>query len=100
MRSEGELFGVIKVLAVADGRAVLIESTNMNWAHNLREAARHPIVSAKPSPLFWFTTSEVFTKSVTNGARRPQPLYLTEPEHIFKRIWASPAEDKFLNLAD
>src|SRR4029079_7073999 len=32
-------------------RAVLTESTSMRWAHNLREAAKHPIVSGKPSPL-------------------------------------------------
>jgi hypothetical protein len=81
-------------------RAVLVESTTSNWAHNLREAARHPVVSPRPSSLFWFTTSELFTKLVTTGVPRPQPLYLTEPEHIFKRIWASPAEEKFLNLAD
>jgi hypothetical protein len=82
-------------------RAVLIESTESQWAHNLREAARHPIVSPRPSPLFWFTTSEVFTKPrEVAGQKRPLPLYLIEPECIFKRIWASPVDDRFLNLAD
>jgi len=80
-------------------RAVLTETNTMQWAHNLREAAKHPIVSPKPSPLFWFTTSELLTKPVPAG-KRTVPLYLQEPETIFKRIWASPSEDKFLNLAD
>jgi hypothetical protein len=80
-------------------RAVLTESTSANWAQNLREAAKHPIVSARPSPLFWFTTSEILTKPVP-AAGKTLPLYLQEPECVFKRIWASPADDKFLNLAD
>lgn len=71
----------------------------MQWAHNLREAAKAPLVSPRPSPLFWFTTSELFTKLVPAGTRT-MPLYLQEPETIFKRIWATPAEDKFLNLTD
>jgi hypothetical protein len=29
-----------------------------------------------------------------------KPLYLDEPEVVFKRIWASPVDDKLLNLAD
>ena len=81
-------------------RAVLTESTTVQWAHNLREAAKSPLVSPRPSALFWFTTSELFTKSVTSGAGRPLPLYLQQPETVFKRIWASPAEDNFLDLAD
>jgi hypothetical protein len=80
-------------------RAVLTESTTSQWAHNLREAARHPIVSPKPSPLFWFTTSELLTKPVPAG-NRTVPLYLVQPETIFKRIWANPTEEKFFNLAD
>lgn len=80
-------------------RAVLIESTDMHWAHALRQAARHPIVSGRPSPLFWFTTSEVLTKP-TSAGKRQLPLYLEQPEVIFKRIWANPVEEKFFNLAD
>lgn len=35
------------------------------WTDTLRRSARHPVVSGqKPSPLFWFTTSEVFTKKI------------------------------------
>lgn len=80
-------------------RAVLIESTDMHWAHQLRESAKHPIVSNRPSPLFWFTTSDLFTKPVDQG-NRTVPRYLLEPELIFSRIWATPVEDKFLNLTD
>lgn len=80
-------------------RAVLTESTTMQWAHNLRQAARHPIVSPKPSPLFWFTTSELLTQPVTAG-NRTVPLYLDQPEMIFKRIWANPIEEQFFKLTD
>lgn len=85
--------------AVHGIRAVLTESTGMQWAQNLREAARHLIVSPKPSPLFWFTTSEVLTKPKAHGSRQV-PRYLLEPEVIFERIWADPIENKFFNLAD
>lgn len=79
-------------------RAVLVESTDMHWAHNLREAAKHPSISSRPSPLFWFTTSELFMKPVHTAAARPIPLYLADPKFIFSRIWASPAADTFLAL--
>ncbi len=73
----------------------------MNWAHQLREAAKKTMVSPKPSPLFWFTTSELFLKPDPEANEpRPLPAYLRQPEIVFKRIWALPAEDKFLNLAD
>jgi hypothetical protein len=71
----------------------------MERAHNLRMAARDPVASPKPSPVFWFTTGEMPTKPVLAG-KRTIPLYLEKPEAIFARIWASPVEDKFLNLAD
>jgi hypothetical protein len=80
-------------------RAVLTESIEIHWAQTLRETAGHPIVSQKPSPLFWFTSSEIFTRRMANG-QRTQPLYLDQPEWIFKRIWASPVDDTLLNLAD
>ena len=80
-------------------RAVLTESTTNQWAQNLRVAARHPIVSPKPSPLFWFTSSELLTKPVADG-KRTIPLYLQQPEAVFKRIWADPVQEKFFNLAD
>lgn len=80
-------------------RAVLIESTEKNWASVLRDAARHPVVSSKPSPLFWFTTSELFFSPPT-ATTPAKPLYIEQSEIVFKRIWATPVEDKFLNLDD
>ncbi len=62
-------------------RAVLTESTSAQWAQNLREAAKRPIVSARPSPLFWFTTSEILTKPMPGG-KKTVPLYLQEPECV------------------
>lgn len=40
-------------------KAVLVESTEDHWTNTLRTSARHPIVSGKPSPLFWFTPSDL-----------------------------------------
>ena len=41
-------------------RAVLVESIEDHWTNELRLHARHPLVSgSKPSPLFWFTTSDL-----------------------------------------
>jgi hypothetical protein len=80
-------------------RAVLTETTGMQWAHNLREAARRRVVSPKPSPLFWFTTSEILTKPEVHDGRQV-PRYLMAPEAVFERIWANPVEDKFLNLLE
>jgi hypothetical protein len=81
-------------------RAVLTETTNKDWASQLRECARHPVVSSKPSPLFWFTTSELFFSKPASATDKRTPLYLDQPELIFKRIWASPIDDNLLNLAD
>ncbi len=76
-------------------RAVLVESIEDAWANSLRLASRHPIVSGnKPSPLFWFTTSDVlFERPVTvkiKSADREVPLYLEKPELVFAKIWATP----------
>lgn len=49
-------------------RAVLIETLDGKWAMELRETAKHPLVSGNtPTPLFWFTTSELFTKEQEIG---------------------------------
>ena len=75
-------------------RAVLIETLDTAWAEELRQAARHPIVSGnKPTPLFWFTASEVFTESreVEQGrGMRKISRFLAEPDLIFKKVWATP----------
>jgi Replication-relaxation len=81
-------------------RAVLTETSDSNWAHQLREAARHPVISPKPSPLFWFTTSELFFSRPAAPTEKRKPLYLDQPELVFRRLWASPVDDKLLNLAD
>lgn len=78
-------------------KAVLIESINSHWADHLRTSARHPIVSgSKPSPLFYFTTSEIFEQKipqVIKGIEREIPKFLKEPELILKNIWATPLDD-------
>jgi hypothetical protein len=79
-------------------RAVLIESIEDYWTNQLRLHARHPIVSgAKPSPLFWFTTSDlVFEQKTTvkiKGKEKEIPIFLEKPELIFAKIWASPLDD-------
>lgn len=85
-------------------KAVLVESIDSAWANHLRINARHKIVSGnKPSPLFWFTTSELFERKVS-GKKKEQPLYLDTPEAIFRNIWATPEhgdeinQEQFLSL--
>lgn len=77
-------------------RAVLVESVHDGWADRLRRGARHGSVSGnKPSPLFWFTTSEIFTKPrEVQHYRRTHtvPQFLHKPEVIFNRIWLTPAD--------
>jgi hypothetical protein len=97
-RRHEEHYGIKRI------RAVLIETTDMYWADELREAAKHFTVSGnKPSPLFWFTTSQLFsdTKEVKDGeGTRKIPLYLTKPDIIFKKVWASPVEDKLISILE
>jgi hypothetical protein len=85
-------------------RAVLIETIDDDWADTLRSAAAHPAVSgSKPSPLFWFTTSRLFTQQIEteeNGRKRQVPSYILHPEIILKRIWASPVDDTLYSLFD
>jgi hypothetical protein len=75
-------------------RAVLVETLDTSWAETLRHASRHPAVSGpKPSNLFWFTSSEFFTKGVARqeGKRIKQvPLYQEQPSVIFSNVWFSP----------
>jgi hypothetical protein len=77
-------------------KAVLIESIESGWADTLRRSARHPAVSGqKPSPLFWFTTSDIFerkTEIIEEGKKIQRPLYLEQPELIFEPIWATPLQ--------
>ena len=77
-------------------RAVLIESIDDDWTNNLRVSARHPIVSGKPSPLFWFTTSDLaFEKLISvriKSAEKQIPIFLEKPELVFAKIWATPVD--------
>ncbi|HEV7681912.1 MAG TPA: replication-relaxation family protein [Pyrinomonadaceae bacterium] len=83
-------------------RAVLTETVDDDWAEGLRQAANHVSVSgSKPSPLFWFTTSRLFVQDAPKpeGARA-LPTYLTQPDILFRKIWASPVDDTFHSLID
>ena len=82
-------------------RAVLTETVDDEWAEHLRHSANHAIVSGnKPSPLFWFTTSRLFTDETASDKGRNQPVYLARPEIVLKRIWASPVDDTLHSLID
>ncbi len=84
-------------------RAVLTETVDDEWAERLREAAGDVSVSgAKPSPLFWFTTSRLFTDEIDQegSQTRKLPTYLQRPDIIFKNIWASPVDDTLHSLLD
>lgn len=79
-------------------RAVLVESIEDHWTNQLRLHSRHPIVAgAKPSPLFWFTTSDVVFEQKTTvkikGKDKEIPIYLEKPELIFGKIWATALDD-------
>ncbi len=79
-------------------RAVLVESIQDHWTNQLRLHSRHQVVAGKkPSPLFWFTTSDlVFEQKITTrikGVEKEIPLYLEKPELVFEKIWATPADD-------
>lgn len=82
-------------------RAVLTETVDDEWAERLRQAAGHVTVSgSKASPLFWFTTSRLFTQPYDLQANRPSPTYLTHPDVILRKIWATPVDDTLHSLLD
>jgi len=93
-----EMYGINRI------RAVLTETIDDEWAEALREAANHPMVSgAKPSPLFWFTTSRLFTEEVVlqQGVQvKKIATYLRRPDILFAKIWASPVDDTLHSLLD
>lgn len=78
-------------------RAVLVESIDDDWTNNLRISARNPIVSGKPSPLFWFTPSDLaFEKLIAvkiKSAEKQIPIFLEKPELVFGKIWATPVDN-------
>jgi hypothetical protein len=88
-------------------RAVLIETLDRQWAETLRQSAGHPAVSGpKPSNLFWFTSSEFFTETITKqeGKRQKRvPYYQENPSTIFNPLWFTPndqAGDKPHSILD
>lgn len=88
----GEHYGIKRI------RAVLVESIEAHWTNQLRLHARHPVVSGnKPSPLFWFTTSDLlFEQKMTvkvGGKEKEIPRFLEKPELVFEKIWATPLDD-------
>lgn len=97
-RHHTEHYGVSRI------RAVLIETITPRWAEELRKAAAHPLVSgSKPSPLFWFTTSTLFThgpkKEPDDNDLSPK-FFLDNPKIIFARVWANPSDDALYSLFD
>jgi len=97
-RAHQDKYGIKRI------RAVLIETLDGKWAMELREAARHPTVCGNtPTPLFWFTTSELFTKEheIKEGTRvRKLPNFLLQPEIVLDRVWASPVDDTLYSLVE
>ncbi len=90
-------------------RAVLVESIQDHWTNQLRLHSRHPVVAgSKPSPLFWFTTSDLIFEQKTTirikGAEKEIAQFLEKPELVFEKIWATPADDderpQFLSLIE
>ena len=73
---------------IARIRAVLTEAPEPVWRDQLREAARHPIVSGGgSSPLFLFTASSLLSEPRAHPRR---PRFITEPTRIFERVWHTP----------
>jgi len=93
-----EIYGINRI------RAVLTETVDDEWAERLREAAGHVTVSGtKPSALFWFTTSRLFTQDAqppVGERRRPLQNYLHRPDIVLRKIWASPVDDTLHSLID
>jgi Replication-relaxation len=93
-----EIYGINRI------RAVLTETVDDEWAETLRQAANHTVVSgSKASPLFWFTTSRLFTEEqvVQQGTRRRSlPAHLRQPEIVIRKIWASPVNDQLHSLLE
>jgi hypothetical protein len=90
-----EIYGIDRV------RAVLTETIDDDWAAALREAASSNMVSGpKPSPLFWFTTSRLFTEPETPQNERPIARYLLRPQVVFGNIWASPVNETLHSLIE
>lgn len=81
-------YGIRKV------RAVLVETTDADWAEVLRHAALGADIDASTVPLFWFTTAEIFTHANKNSV----PRYLRDPDVVLEPIWLSTTGDELLSV--
>ena len=77
-------------------RAILIEAPSVERAERLREIA-HSICNT--DELFWFTSSEIFLKNISEG-NRVSATFLKTPEIIFAPIWVSQIGDNLRALRD
>jgi hypothetical protein len=97
-RQHQRIYGIDRI------RAVLTETIDDEWAERLRRAAGSVTVSgSKPSPLFWFTTSRLFTEAIASDDSRPGrtlPTHLHRPDIVLRKIWASPVNDTLHSLTD
>jgi hypothetical protein len=91
-----------QIYGINDVKAVLTETIDDEWAERLRQAARHETVSGNTSsPLFWFTSSRLFTEQQRiYGIDRALPTYLYRPDIVLQKIWASPVNDTMHSLID
>ena len=90
-------FGVNRI------RAVMTETLDSRWGEHLRFTAASTFIAPKPSVIFWFTTSTLFTKPAvtTEGNQTHQlPRHLADPAVVFGRIWATPVDDTLYSFFD
>jgi hypothetical protein len=92
------LHRIIPPYQIPSIRAVLTETEKTGWAQQLWHAAQSPMVSNKPSRLFWFAPSELFFAD-TGPAGKKTPIFLDQPELIFKKIWIPANSTERLDLS-
>jgi len=88
-------------------RAVVTETISDESAVKLcNDAATHPMIAPKPSSLFWFTTSRMFTDGPRSAPADAEndpyrvPYYLDNPQIIFHNIWATAVDGNLYKLSD
>lgn len=80
-------------------RAVVTETIDDEWADYLRFAANSFVVSGpKPSELFWFSTSRLFTQPMDGPGSLA--THLGQPDIIFQPIWATPVDNRLRSLIE
>jgi hypothetical protein len=88
-------------------RAVLVESPDPARAELLRQAAQHHAVSGRrPTPLFWFASSDSFHGLVSHNIGKKTirmatvPRFVQEPLSVFHRVWTNAADSDHFSLLD